>query len=201
MKLHDEFYYPDDDTQCSAVLPTHVLDIDKVLPHVKVRKSCIQAGGNVGVFAKRLAREFEFVYTFEPDPDNFACLAKNVEEKNVFKFQAALGERAGNCTLGREPNNCGANYILPNGPMPVLAIDSLKIEGVGLIYLDIEGWEYLALAGAIRTIVEFKPTIVIEDKGLSNRYGIARGVCEKMLSAYGYKVQDRLNDDKDVILA
>lgn len=171
------------------------------MPHVKARKSCIQAGGNVGVFAKRLAREFEYVYTFEPDPDNFACLARNVEEKNVFKIQAALGSKGDNCTLGREPGNCGANYIQANGPIPVLAIDSLAITSVGLIYLDTEGWEYFVLVGGIRTITEYKPVLVIEDKGLSTRYGIDRGVCEKFLSAYGYKVQDRLNDGKDVILA
>lgn len=202
MKRHDGFYYPDDDTHCRAVLPAHAGDIDRVIGFCQTdkRRVCVQAGGNVGVFAKRLSTLFEVVYTFEPDPDNFACLCANVSAHNVIKLQAALGANGGRVELNREPGNCGAHAVRGLGNLPVLALDSFELGALDLLYLDIEGYEYYALSGAIRHIISYRPVIVIEDKGLSSAYNIARGACERMMSAYGYHVAERLNDGRDVIL-
>jgi FkbM family methyltransferase len=71
------------------------------------------------------------------------------------------------------PNNPGASG-LENNPMGNLlptsenqktqcvSIDSLKLPKLDFIKLDIEGYEPLAIEGAINTIKKYKPTIALE---------------------------------------
>lgn len=85
------------------------------------------------------------------------------------------------------------------GGLPTLCIDDLSLRECDLIYLDIEGYEFRALRGALATIERCHPVIVVEDKGLSERYGSARGDIEKWLGAeFGYRVAARPH--KDVVL-
>ena len=65
--------------------------LGKVLRLVPGRDVAVQAGGNLGLWPKRLAQEFRRVITFEPDPDNFAMLRHNAPERNIEAYQAALG--------------------------------------------------------------------------------------------------------------
>jgi hypothetical protein len=67
---------------------------EHVFPHIENWRSCVQAGGAMGLWPKRLAQKFEAVYTFEPTPESFrACVANNIEELNVFVFNAGLGNK------------------------------------------------------------------------------------------------------------
>jgi len=89
-----EWKWPDEDESLAGDMPT-LLDVDQyVFSHLpKNRMSvCVQAGGAVGVWAKRFAQVFDVVYTFEPNPTSFHCLCTNAPELNVVKMNAALGE-------------------------------------------------------------------------------------------------------------
>ena len=56
-------------------------------------KRVIQAGGNVGIFPVGLSQHFEEVVTFEPVPDIYKCLLKNIEPyENIKSFNHGLGE-------------------------------------------------------------------------------------------------------------
>jgi len=136
--------------------------------HVKMRRTCIQAGGNLGMYPRLLSRMFQTVYTFEPDPTNFYVLSLNNPAENVLCFQAALGEKPKMITVDRaSPLNVGETKISadggPQGYIPTLTIDSFSWEnGVDLIFLDVEGYENRVLNGATRTIKKFKPVIIVE---------------------------------------
>ena len=98
-----------------------------------------------------------------------------------------------------ERANCGAYFVAGDGPIPMLRIDDLGLQSCGLICLDIEGYEMKALRGAQATIRRCRPAVVIEDKGLSKKYGGRRGECEKWLgSEFGYVAAERVR--RDVIL-
>lgn len=178
-------------------------DIDGVMTPMKPRV-CVQAGGNCGVWPWHLATKFEFVYTFEPDHCNFVALAFNLRGRlNVVKMQAALGDIAGvmvNTMLpAHEQDNCGATCVEHGGIVPVIRIDDLKLPALDLLYLDIEGFELPALKGAMQTITKFRPVIAIEDKGLSERYGVKQGeAVEWICGTFEYKVLKRVK--RDVIL-
>ncbi|QIG66036.1 FkbM family methyltransferase [Ochrobactrum phage vB_OspM_OC] len=126
----------------------------------------IQAGGNLGMYPRLLSGLFNRVYTFEPDPLNFTCLvANNKDNDNVIKFQSALGSENGLCNMRRlTMQNVGMHMIEENkaGTIPVTKIDSYGFTNVGLIMLDLEGYEGKALSGAHQTIEKYKPVIFVE---------------------------------------
>jgi hypothetical protein len=82
---------------------------------------------------------------------------------------------------------------------PIDTLDSLNLPALDLLYLDIEGFEMMAIIGGLETIVKFKPVIAIEDKGLSERYGYKQGQAEKFLASHGYEVVARPH--RDVVMA
>ncbi len=129
----------------------------------------LDIGANAGFYsafvaAKRLAKE---VIAFEPDPGNFARLMANLEANNlqeeVWALQTALGDAAGEVTLTEAgAHNRGESYIA-QADMPAGAVthrvrqvrfdDEYQIKGKHiLIKMDIEGYEFHALAGMERTL-------------------------------------------------
>lgn len=143
--------------------------IADVLPLVKQKRVAVQAGGCCGVFPKLLAQHFDYVYTFEPDLENFEALCRNVPEHNVFKFPAALGVNHEGVSIvvpERTNTNVGALTTTAIGPIPTLVIDDLALQQCDLIYLDVEGAEENALVGAAFTIERYSPVIVYEQKDL-----------------------------------
>lgn len=194
------FIWPASDAECHAVVFDTTADLEHAYAHCKDFRQAVQAGGNCGVWPKAMAGKFAAVYTFEPDPVNFYCLSHNVLERNVFKFNAALGNERALIDLDRMPHNIGAHQVAGKGIIPTLSIDDLGLDACDLIYLDIEGFELKALRGAWRTIRRCKPVIAFEDKGLSVRYGTKEGEAEQFLaSVYGYRVVERVN--RDVVMA
>jgi len=194
------FMWPASDGECHQAVFGSLSDLDHAYARCSNFRVVVQAGGNCGVWPKELSHKFETVYTFEPDPVNFRCLAANVPEHNVFKFNGALGAERRLVELEREPRNIGAHQVAEKaGSIPTLLIDDLGLEACDLIYLDIEGYELNALLGARRTIEACRPVVAVEDKGLSERYGVPQGAVERWLEDnLGYRVVDRVG--RDVIL-
>lgn len=186
---------PTSDRECVAALKAESGDIDQVLEHCKARKVVVQAGGNIGLWPLLLASKFETVYTFEPDSQNFSCLAWNTREcENVVRLQAALGEAPKLVGMHRTPDNIGAHTVNGAGILPMMSIDQLCLPHCDLLYLDIEGYEPQTLLGARNTLARFHPVISIEDKGLAD--GEKRSEAFQMLQYMGYRKVLELHRDK-----
>lgn len=186
--------WPETDVGAAAAAFT-ARDLEIVYPHCRAFNVAVQAGGNCGIWPADLGRKFSLVYTFEPDPMNFRCLCANAPAENIYKFNAALGNHHQLVGLARRPENVGAHQIRGPGEIPTLCIDDLALTACDLIYLDIEGYEMAALAGAWETIARCLPVIVVEDKGMSERYGIKQGEVEDWVCSLGYKVAERPHRD------
>lgn len=162
-------------------------DIKTAISACEGKKTAIQAGGNVGIWPREFSKHFEKVISFEPDELNFECLVKNTENiDNIHIYNTAVGDKAGSAALERISYNCGAHYLKEGAEFHVMTIDSLDLDSCDLIQLDIEGFELNALKGAQKTINAFHPVIMVEDKGLSQRYGSSKGDIEKWLQPLGY---------------
>jgi FkbM family methyltransferase len=203
MKQIRGFWWPEHDRDAHPVVSFQSKDIDAVMKYVSGGTACIQAGGNVGVWAKRFSGLFDTVYTFEPDPYNFACLIKNVPEQNVVKMNAALGHERTLVKVGPPDvahiNNCGAYQVLGKGVIPTFLIDDLNLPICDLMYLDIEGYEMFAILGALDTIERCKPVIALEQKPLPLMYGYEpESASEFLVKEMGYEVAQRVN--RDIIL-
>jgi len=201
--------WPAYDEKCAKVIFKMAADLDVILKLFPGRDTVVQAGGNCGVWPRTLAPLFKRVVTFEPDARNYFCLENNTKEfDNVTAFNYALGDVAGfgaMDTPSHETDNCGALQFVPSitdsadGGIPMMRIDALGLNVCDLIYLDIEGFEIPALAGARATIDKCKPVIALEDKGLSERYGFKQGdVVDILRDRHGYRVAQRIH--RDVVL-
>jgi FkbM family methyltransferase len=157
--------------------------------HLNGKRTCIQAGGAIGIWPMRLAQYFDNVYTFEPEPINYECLIHNTAGiENIYCENAALGNENKKIKMFLPSiGHCGAWIVQDNGPTPMLRIDELDLKDVDLIYLDIEGYEYYALEGAAETIRKYKPVIGLEDKGLNRHFDERQHSVKLLEKEFGYK--------------
>lgn len=201
---YDGFFWPADDRSArQVILRDRDADVANMLKHTPGRQLIVQAGANVGVYPIALAKHFEVVVTCEPDPTNCECLAKNLNahdpELRVRSVRAAFGAAEGVCSpVVVSEGNCGAHRVdYAAGEVPVITIDSLKLEACDGLWLDLEGSELFALQGAVETIKRFGPTIRIEDKGLDARFfNVPRGEVQTFLAGLGYSQVDAIGRDK-----
>ena len=198
LTIRNGWVVPEIDTQCLPSVLNEIPKFEVVMKYVTNNGVCIQAGGNIGVFPHLLSKEFEWFYSYEPDLANFKAMKLNTIGDNVSCLFSAIGETESSGIMRViDPTNIGAHRIEFNeGGIPVETIDSKLYSEVGLIWLDIEGAELLALKGGIETIKTWKPVIVLEMAGHSERfYGIPESETEGWLKELGYEVATRIMND------
>lgn len=126
------------------------------------------------------------VYAFEPVFENYVLAKLSVDNNlisNVILMNCALSDRLANLYIDTNEGNGkhagGASTISNEGSICVaIKIDSLNIEDLVLIQLDVEGHELIALKGAQETIKKSRPVIAIEDNNDN---------CSEFLSNLEYK--------------
>ena len=155
---------------------------DMYIQHRPGKRVVVQAGGGCGMYPRLLSNHFDVVYTFEPYALNFHCLVNNCQKRNIIKYNAALGDAPELVDVSvQSMSNLGMNVvdIDPLGIIPQMRIDDLPLHACDMILLDIEGYEFKALKGALKTIEKFKPLVVLES---------ARNEHLELLQTYGYSV-------------
>lgn len=193
----DGIWWPSKDRLARPYILNSVGDIEKMLAHTPRRKIAVQAGGNVGIWPCELAKHFEEVLTFEPDPLNFECLEKNIVGTPVKAFDFGLGDISLKMGMERDPTNCGAHYLTERAEdgVQIIRLDDWNLTGCDFLQLDVEGFELPALKGAERTIGYYKPTIVVELKGHGERYKYRDSELVAWLGARGYSEKARFGRD------
>lgn len=164
----------------------HVHSVEAGIRRCTTRRTAIQAGGNIGLWPRRLAQCFERVFTFEPDALSRECLIRNVPQ-NVTVSGAALGRTPGQCRIKHK--SLGSHRVAEdvNGDVPIITIDSLDRFDVDFLQLDIEGYELHALEGAILTITRSRPVIQLELRGFTHHFGKRDDDVRQMLESLGYR--------------
>jgi len=164
MKFIEGYYWPDDVAEKWKCSLTRVKSLGVAVGFCKRNKrlnTVVQAGGSIGVWPNLLSKYFKTVYTFEPEPISFECLDKNVHGMNVIKSNSALGEINKVISMNRISLTAHKVSSLP-GNIPMITIDSLRLLNCDAILLDVEGYEWNVLQGAVITINKYKPLILVE---------------------------------------
>lgn len=177
--------------------------LDSVVARTKTQTAVIQAGGNLGIFPKRLAQTFQTVYTFEPAPALFPMMLANAPESNIVRFQAALGETRAGVQMAQVrrhklhmPPHEGITHVAGAGVIPTLRIDDLALPVCELIYLDLEGYELFALRGAVETLARCRPVVGVEVNKNITHYGLTADDLRAFMSSEGYVSVDRQRSDE-----
>lgn len=134
----------------------------------------LDIGAHIGthtVTMAHLAGPTGRVLAFEPQPKIFRELFYNMHlngVNNVDFFWAGVGDHEGDIELSPFTmfNEGGTGLYGGTGKfVDLITIDSLNLENVSLIKMDVEGQEDQVLAGARETILRCKPVILIEIMG------------------------------------
>lgn len=178
-------------------------NLDVAISMCTLRRTVVQAGGNLGIFPKRLAECFETVLTFEPDPKLCRILKHNAPEPNITVTTAALGDAydsVGVATCRRDGSNRpvheGLTHIAGGGDIPQVRVDDLRLKDCDLLYLDIEGYELNALRGAELTIDRCRPVIGVEVNRNISYYGATAEELRGWLRRRGYSLRYSCNSDE-----
>lgn len=159
--------------------------------------SVIDGGANIGAYTLEFARLMHgwgSVLAIEPQDRIAYALCGNVALNNCFNAKvllAAIGITQGKAWMPRidytVPRNFGgveASLSNPTGqPVQMINIDSLAMDRLDLLKLDIEGMEMDALEGAKNTLNTHHPILCIE------HIKVGFDPLVKYLNALGYKVQ------------
>ena len=176
--------------------------IDEVMRYVNGCAVVVQAGGNLGIFPKRLAELFHVVYTFEPDQELFVKMTKNAPEANIIRFQAALGskrELIGTSRVRRDGKTNiheGITHVSGPGVVPTLLIDDLNLPACDLVYLDLEGYEPYALMGAEQTLRRCRPVLAVEINKSAGFMGFTKDSVRRMITSMGYEFKIKIRSDE-----
>lgn len=181
-------------------------DVPLALEHCKQRRVAIQAGGHVGTWPIFLSHHFETVYTFEPAPENFDCLVRNIaaharDPASVYAARGALGDKRGPIELyisgkstGQHRVRHGADGIIA-GTIPTYRIDDLQLPVVDAIFLDLEGFEGHAVRGAAQTIALHRPVVMAENNSRAREQGFRPDALEKFFAKLGYRKTADVHED------
>lgn len=111
------------------------------------------------------------VYAFEPVLENYVLAKCCIEAnglRNIFLLNAGLNDRTALAYIDTgsvEEGHRGGSSRIGDGGQSVglVSIDSLGLDNVSIIQLDVEGHELSALKGAYTTIRRCAPIIMVED--------------------------------------
>tara|TARA_R110000751_G_scaffold263489_1_gene362745 strand:+ start:1067 stop:3193 length:2127 start_codon:yes stop_codon:yes gene_type:complete len=153
--------------------------IDK---YVNKDSTVVEVGAHVGTATIKLSKVAKEVHAFEPFKASYDLLNKNIKInkcKNVKVYSDALSDKKGKDYWGfLSLSNPGGSGIADVGGKPtskvfeaprekeyelnLITLDSLKLKKVDYIKIDVEGYEFPVLRGAMKTITKHKPIIVVE---------------------------------------
>jgi FkbM family methyltransferase len=174
-------------------------DVDLAVRRVSGRQVAIQAGGHIGTVPCYLAGQFKRVYTFEPDPENFAALAANCHARHpgrIWCAQGVLGNKRRPVGLRTSTKSTGQHRVAKGGGhVPTYRIDDLGLDDVGAIFLDVEGFEIPALQGAHDTIQRCQPVIMAELNKRAVEQGFRLGDLAALMALEGYSQAAAIADD------
>lgn len=195
MKFKHGLAFPDADQYLFDRLPPEGLwqfdAFDAGVGACEQFRAALDGGAHIGTWSLKLAERFGRVIAFEPSPDTFEALQYNTAETGVEIFRQALGARPDRVKMRMSPRDkrrqhTGARYFTRGGDVEQVTIDSLGLEDLDFLKLDLEGAEVDALQGAVETLKRCRPVVVFEDKGFcAKRYGHVESAARELLAGLG----------------
>jgi FkbM family methyltransferase len=163
----------------------------------------VDVGAYVGQFtliSSRVANNEIRIFSFEPTPDVFRQLCRNVKANrcaHVTCIQAALSDTPGKANFYFYPESHDQNSLRALASsdascveVAVETIDSISdkylIDRIDVIKVDVEGNELSVLKGARRSLAQFRPVLIIEVSRHQRAYGYTGADIKTLLREFCY---------------
>jgi FkbM family methyltransferase len=162
----------------------------------------IDCGANFGynsvIMGKKIGRTGKLI-SFEPQNICFQQLNGNLILNNIFNsltYKNVCGSKFDEIVelnpvdLSSSWVNIGDTSIGTGGEsVKTITIDSLKLNKLNFIKIDVQGYEYFVLEGSEQTISKFKPDIFIEiEPHLIEKFSITSQDIFDKLKIFGYEI-------------
>jgi FkbM family methyltransferase len=156
-----------------GIMEAYELQIARSL--IRPGMQVLDVGSNIGFHALEFARwagPSGHVDAFEPAPENYAMLKRNVEASglaNVRALDLAVSNHSGEITLYLNPANRGDHRMAGTSAMrsairvPATTLDERYAaagQRVDFVKIDVQGAEYLVLAG-MRQVFRNNPDLIL----------------------------------------
>ena len=163
----------------------------------------LDVGANYGYYAATLAAALDRrcrIHALEPAPANFDRLCRHLSgnslEGAVWAHRLGVSDRLETVALTRPAENTGHTAVALDGEIPGVTLttldafaDSLALERLDMLILDVEGYEERALRGAARTLARFKPLVFVEFfPPVMDRQGSSPKAAARILAELGYEL-------------
>jgi FkbM family methyltransferase len=160
-------------------VPDQDLLNEHLVPHLLNASTVITMGTSYGIIDMymTLLKPSINIYSFEPRDKWFSILEHNLTQngvENVIPINNLLGNRNGEVHVESQADDeldeddllhlihtKGDVIGLNQNTMHMVTIDSLHLISCDLIYNNLEGCQYLVIAGALHTIQKFRPIICL----------------------------------------
>jgi FkbM family methyltransferase len=172
---------------------------------VDKKRAAVDIGANAGVYSLKLSQLVPHVYAYEPHP-RMARILRASMPPNVTVRQVAVSDVDGQAQL-RFPVNAGietdvlgtidpANTAVASADFRTIEVatvqlDSLSLDPIGFVKIDVEGHELSVLLGAKNILRRDGPTLLIEAEE-RHRPGAVESI-RSFLADYGYSGMFVLN--------
>ncbi len=170
--------------------------------HVQEGTIAVDVGAHIGIHTITMSRKVGpqgAVIAFEPQKKIYAEHLENLKLNhcyNVVTFRKALGDAPKTIQMNsRDPTNEGGTPIGGGGDFAeMITLDSLNLQNVSLMKVDVESYEFFVFQGARETILRNKPVIIFEILG---GYAYANSPPDikeqfdktiELVASYGYNV-------------
>ena len=154
------------------------------LSHVKKGHTVFDIGANAGNFTilfSNIVGKKGKVFSFEAVPKTFEYLSRKVESlkiQNVILENLAVGDKQGNFNIYTPGNDSGQSSLMIQNrgswknsdiqkvTCSMVTLDKFikknNIERLDFIKCDIEGAELMALKGGSKSLIKFRPRVLLE---------------------------------------
>jgi len=201
---HKIFLDSDDSLHLSVHKDWEVFVSKIMYKYVKKGDIVLDLGANIGYYSLLLAKlvgDNGKVYSFEPDPDNFKLLKKNIKANdyhNIVAIQKAVSDRTGKIRLFLEKDNSTMHkiYRARGENCTTIEIESVSLDDffkdknkkINFIKMDIEGAEGGAIKGMQKLLDENDNIIIFSEFCPRAMRGCGIGPEEyfKLLSKFGF---------------
>lgn len=207
--IYDKYILPKNHFEIEVFYDKSGMDYIKNINQVK-NKNIIDAGGYIGdsaiVFSDYTDKN---IYSFEPFLQNYNLMLKTIElnkKNNIIPVNMALGNEnkeisiysnsdTANSGLSVETKQSDINSF--ENKVKMVTLDSYVKENnieVGLIKTDLEGFEQSFLRGALETIKEQKPVLIISIYHNYSDFFEIKPMIENLNLGYKFRIiKNRLN--------
>ena len=201
----NNFWIPSNDEQIEKWRKEghpHMQDrcLNRLLTHCKVRnikfKTILDIGAWCGTWSLAMQKYAENIFCYEPNKTHFACLEKNLAPfSNISLYNCAIGNEEGFVKLTEETATQNTRVIQEKGDTKICTIDSLNLDNIDLIKIDVEGYEMRVLEGATQTLKSVK-FLMIELNNNTKKYGSNNLQVEKHIESLGFRTLISIWPDK-----